>query len=171
MQGGELANYIPELTKADPSWFSICLVTMDGAVYSTGDSAQKFTIQSISKPFVYATALADRGVKGNPATDTVTDFDAAPFGSGGDVLDLRDALSNESHTAGSTGNLSSFLHFEQSGSDTVVRISTTGGFSGGYVPNQEDHTILLQGVDLIGGFSTDQQVIQDMLNKGKLITD
>ena len=36
---------------------------MDGAVYSTGDSAQKFTIQSISKPFVYATALADRGVK------------------------------------------------------------------------------------------------------------
>jgi glutaminase len=63
MQGGELANYIPELTKADPSWFSICLVTMDGAVYSTGDSAQKFTIQSISKPFVYATALADRGVK------------------------------------------------------------------------------------------------------------
>ena len=87
------------------------------------------------------------------------------------MLDLRDLLSNESHTAGSTGNLSSFLHFEQSGSDTVVRISTTGGFSGGYVPNQEDHTILLQGVDLIGGFSTDQQVIQDMLNKGKLITD
>jgi glutaminase len=60
---GEMASYIPELTKADPSWFSICLVTMDGAVYSTGDSAQKFTIQSISKPFVYATALADRGVK------------------------------------------------------------------------------------------------------------
>jgi uncharacterized protein YegL len=120
---------------------------------------------------VFKWELADRGVKGNPASDTVTDFDAAPFGSGGDVLDLRDLLSNESHTAGSTGNLSSFLHFEQSGSDTVVRISTTGGFSGGYVPNQEDHTILLQGVDLIGGFSTDQQVIQDMLNKGKLITD
>ena len=63
LQDGELANYIPELSKADPSWFSISLVTMDGAVYSTGDSAQKFTIQSISKPFVYATALADRGVK------------------------------------------------------------------------------------------------------------
>lgn len=60
---GELASYIPELTKADPSWFSISLVTMDGAVYSTGDSTQKFTIQSISKPLVYATALADRGVK------------------------------------------------------------------------------------------------------------
>jgi len=62
VQGGELANYIPELSKADPSWFSISLVTMDGMVYSTGDSEQKFTIQSISKPFVFATALADRGV-------------------------------------------------------------------------------------------------------------
>lgn len=28
-----------------------------------GDSDQKFTIQSISKPFVFATALADRGVE------------------------------------------------------------------------------------------------------------
>lgn len=61
MDRGELASYIPELTKADPGWFGICLVTMDGVVYSVGDSAQAFTIQSISKPFVYATALADRG--------------------------------------------------------------------------------------------------------------
>ncbi|UCV24341.1 glutaminase A [Ferribacterium limneticum] len=59
---GELANYIPELSKADPDWFGISIVTMDGVIYSTGDSEQKFTIQSISKPFVYASALADRGV-------------------------------------------------------------------------------------------------------------
>lgn len=58
---GEVASYIPELTKADPKWFGICLVTMDGEVYSAGDADQLFTIQSISKPFVYATALADRG--------------------------------------------------------------------------------------------------------------
>ncbi len=45
------------------------------------------------------------------------------------------------------------------------------GFSGGFVSNHEDHSILLQGVDLIGSFSTDQQIIQDLLNKGKLITD
>lgn len=59
---GKLADYIPELTKADPAWFGICLVTMDGATYSAGDFLQPFTIQSISKPFTYATALADRGV-------------------------------------------------------------------------------------------------------------
>ncbi len=63
MNGGEVASYIPELTKADPDWFGICLVTMDGVAYSVGDAGQMFTIQSISKPFVYATALADRGQK------------------------------------------------------------------------------------------------------------
>ena len=61
LNGGEVASYIPELTKADPNWFGICLVTMDGVAYSVGDSEPLFTIQSISKPFVYATALADRG--------------------------------------------------------------------------------------------------------------
>lgn len=58
---GALASYIPELTKADPEWFGICMVTMDGVAYGVGDTSQPFTIQSISKPLVYATALADRG--------------------------------------------------------------------------------------------------------------
>jgi len=61
LNAGEVASYIPELAKANPDGFGICLVTMDGVAYSVGDSAQNFTIQSISKPFVYATALADRG--------------------------------------------------------------------------------------------------------------
>jgi glutaminase len=34
---------------------------MSGAVYEVGDSEQAFTIQSISKPFVYALALEDHG--------------------------------------------------------------------------------------------------------------
>ena len=61
IEGGEVASYIPELTRAKPEWLGICIVTMDGTAYSVGDSEQLFTIQSISKPFVYATALADRG--------------------------------------------------------------------------------------------------------------
>jgi glutaminase len=56
---GEVATYIPELAKADPDWFSICLVTTGGHVYEVGDSRQPFTIQSISKPFVYGLALED----------------------------------------------------------------------------------------------------------------
>jgi len=58
---GTVATYIPELSKADPRWFGICVVTLDGVAYAVGDVEPRFTIQSISKAFVYATALADRG--------------------------------------------------------------------------------------------------------------
>jgi glutaminase len=58
---GKVATYIPELAKADPNWFGICLVTASGAVYEAGDTSQPFTIQSISKPFVYGLALEDNG--------------------------------------------------------------------------------------------------------------
>jgi glutaminase len=61
MHRGQLASYIPELAKADPKAFGICLVTMDGVAYTVGDTDSMFTMQSISKPFVFATALADRG--------------------------------------------------------------------------------------------------------------
>jgi glutaminase len=58
---GEVASYIPELGRADPDWFSICLCTTDGHVYEVGDSDVEFTIQSMSKPFIYGAALAARG--------------------------------------------------------------------------------------------------------------
>lgn len=58
---GKVATYIPELAKANPDWFGICLVTATGNIYEVGDSRQPFTIQSISKPFVYGLALEDQG--------------------------------------------------------------------------------------------------------------
>jgi glutaminase len=58
---GTVATYIPELGKADPNWFGICLVTADGTIYEAGDTAQTFTIQSISKAFNYGIALEDKG--------------------------------------------------------------------------------------------------------------
>ncbi|MBD2083546.1 glutaminase A [Trichocoleus sp. ST-U3] len=58
---GVLANYIPELAKANPDWFGICIVTVDGQVYEIGDWEQLFTLQSISKAFVYGMALEDHG--------------------------------------------------------------------------------------------------------------
>jgi len=61
LQEGQVADYIPELSKVDPEGFGIVLVTTDGEVYAVGQTETEFTIQSISKAFVYATALADRG--------------------------------------------------------------------------------------------------------------
>jgi glutaminase len=58
---GHVANYIPELTKADTAHFGIALATPDGQVYEVGDSQALFTIQSISKPLVYGLALEDNG--------------------------------------------------------------------------------------------------------------
>lgn len=61
MRDGLLANYIPELAKANPDWFGICIATVDGQIYEVGDYEQLFTIQSISKAFVYGMALEDHG--------------------------------------------------------------------------------------------------------------
>ncbi|WP_407565420.1 glutaminase [Streptomyces sp. 184] len=58
---GESAGYIPELATADPERLGAVFATVDGEVYGAGDIDTEFTIQSISKPFTYALALADRG--------------------------------------------------------------------------------------------------------------
>jgi len=58
---GAVADYIPELGKADPDHFGISLATLDGHVYEVGDTNVPFTIQSMSKPFVFALALDTLG--------------------------------------------------------------------------------------------------------------
>lgn len=59
--GGSVATYIPELGSAYPSWFGICLVTVDGNVYEVGETHRPFTIQSVSKPFTFGLALEELG--------------------------------------------------------------------------------------------------------------
>lgn len=61
LRDGALASYIPELAKVNPDLFSICVVTVDGQVFEVGDYNQLFTIQSISKVFVYGLALEEHG--------------------------------------------------------------------------------------------------------------
>ncbi len=62
-RSGSVADYIPELAVVDPDSFAICLSTSDGYVYEAGDSRKRFAIQSVSKPFTYALALADLGLE------------------------------------------------------------------------------------------------------------
>jgi len=61
LREGAVASYIPELAKVDPDLFSICVITVDGQVYQVGDYNHLFTIQSISKVFVYGMALEEHG--------------------------------------------------------------------------------------------------------------
>ena len=60
--GGEVASYIPELAQADPERLAAALCTADGTVYAAGDTAARFSIQSMSKPFAYALALEEHGI-------------------------------------------------------------------------------------------------------------
>jgi Ca2+-binding RTX toxin-like protein len=107
--------------------------------------------------------FADRGTLANPARDVITDFNTASFASGGDRLDLRDILQG---TATTEAALDGYLDFSKQGSDTVINVRPTG--AGGEMTQQ----IVLQGVDLTSnGTLNDQQIIQDLISKGKLQTD
>jgi glutaminase len=60
--GGALADYIPELANVDPDGFGAALVSVHGRVHAAGDASTPFTLQSVSKPFVYALAAAELGI-------------------------------------------------------------------------------------------------------------
>jgi len=51
---GKNADYIPALASVPSQRFGICLVGVGGTCCEAGDSDEGFTIQSISKPFVFA---------------------------------------------------------------------------------------------------------------------
>jgi glutaminase len=61
VRDGAIATYIPQLAKVDPELFGIAIATVDGRVYTAGDAGVPFTIQSISKAFVYGYTLAEYG--------------------------------------------------------------------------------------------------------------
>jgi glutaminase len=84
LRDGLVATYIPELAKANPDWFGICLVTTEGHVYEVGDSRQQFTIQSISKPFVYGLALED-----NTRAEVLKKISVEPTGEAFNAISLE----------------------------------------------------------------------------------
>ena len=58
---GNVATYIPELGKANPDHFGVAVVGIDGDVYEAGETSAEFTIQSISKAFVFGLAVETHG--------------------------------------------------------------------------------------------------------------
>ncbi len=58
---GRVATYIPDLAKADPGDFGVCVLSSDGRRYHAGDYKKRFTIQSVVKPMLLLLALMDNG--------------------------------------------------------------------------------------------------------------
>ncbi len=65
LKDGKNADYIPALDEkhVDPNLFGVAVVKVDGSRFFYGNSKALFSIQSISKPFTYALALKELGVK------------------------------------------------------------------------------------------------------------
>ncbi len=60
---GEVATYIPELSRARREDFGICTVSESGEVCGVGDYKKPFTMQSIVKPIILLAALMDKGME------------------------------------------------------------------------------------------------------------
>jgi glutaminase len=54
VSSGKVADYIPLLAAADPTLFGIAVVGAGGETVEAGDCGAGFTMQSISKPFIFA---------------------------------------------------------------------------------------------------------------------
>jgi glutaminase len=54
---GVVASYIPALAAVNPDLFGVAVVAANGNVHAAGDAAHPFTIQSISKAFVFGLVL------------------------------------------------------------------------------------------------------------------
>lgn len=61
VSSGRVADYIPALTKADPSHLGVSVATIDGQIFSAGEADVTFTIQSISKVFALALVMKSSG--------------------------------------------------------------------------------------------------------------
>ena len=51
---GRVADYIPALATVPGGLFGVCVVGTSGNIHAAGDTEYEFSIQSVSKPFVFA---------------------------------------------------------------------------------------------------------------------
>jgi len=83
--GGETAQYIPELAAVDPNQFGISLCDLEGNIYVVGDATTPFTIQSACKPILYMLAMQEHGT-----TSVKAKIGEEPSGQPFDALSIDD---------------------------------------------------------------------------------
>jgi glutaminase len=96
---GAVATYIPALATADPDHFGLCVAATNGMLVEAGQSAEPFSIQSLSKPFLHALichALGERVVREKLGVNST----GLPFHSVHAVERAEDGLSNPMVNAG-----------------------------------------------------------------------
>jgi Ca2+-binding RTX toxin-like protein len=110
-------------------------------------------------------SLSDKGTKGSPSIDSIADFNYSE----NDKLDLRDLLVGE-HSS-NTSDILRFIDIVSDTNNTELRISNTGGFSGGvYSSSEENAHITLANVNLLNG-TNELDLLQNMVSTGRLMID
>ena len=66
---GKVADYIPALARTPRNLFGLCVVETNGVIHTAGDTEYRFSIQSISKPFVFA--LICQAIGAEPAREQI----------------------------------------------------------------------------------------------------
>jgi glutaminase len=96
---GKVATYIPALAAADPTHFGIAVAATSGQLFEAGEASLPFSIQSISKPFLYALicqAIGERAAREKLGVNST----GLPFNSVQAVERADDGLSNPMVNAG-----------------------------------------------------------------------
>jgi glutaminase len=99
VEEGELAGYIPALADANPAHFGLAVASTEGHVFAVGDARVPFSIQSISKPFLYALiceAIGEREAREKLGVNST----GLPFNSVQAVERADEGLSNPMVNAG-----------------------------------------------------------------------
>ncbi len=58
---GKVASYIPQLAQVPHDAFAVSICTVDGQRFSIGDTEERFSVQSTSKPINYCLSLEENG--------------------------------------------------------------------------------------------------------------
>ncbi|MFN9643886.1 MAG: glutaminase A [Cyanobacteriota bacterium] len=96
---GKVARYIPALAAANPDHFAVCVAATNGLVVEAGEAHQAFTIQSLSKPFLFA--LIGAAIGEDLARDKLgVNSPGLPFNSVRAVERTEEGLSNPMVNAG-----------------------------------------------------------------------
>ena len=99
VEEGELAGYIPALAAANPAHFGLAVASTEAQLFEVGDAQVPFSIQSISKPFLYAwvcEAIGEREAREKLGVNST----GLPFNSVQAVERADDGLSNPMVNAG-----------------------------------------------------------------------
>ncbi|MDN3480893.1 glutaminase A [Arthrobacter sp. APC 3897] len=127
LKDGKPYSNIPAMANVDPNNFGIALATADGYVYEVGDTREEFSIQSISKPFTYGLALADRGMD---AVDAKVDVE--PSGDSFNEISLAEGTGRPANAMINAGALTATSLVRGSGGVTRFNriLNTYSAFAG-----------------------------------------